>query len=57
MQMFLGSHGAIGGAPIVDTLAPTLLIDADRAAMASVDAWMSANMCKHGVFASGRIRG
>lgn len=54
---FLGSHGAIGGAPIVDTLAPPLLIDSDRAAMASVDAWMSAHMCKHGVFNSGRILG
>ncbi|CAN7365159.1 hypothetical protein [Massilia sp. LjRoot122] len=54
---FLGSHGAIGGAPIVDALAPALLIDSDRAAMASVDAWMSAHLCRHGVFDSGRIRG
>jgi hypothetical protein len=53
---FLGSHGAIGGAPIVDERAPGLLIDADRAAMASVDAWMSAHMCQYGVFAAGRIR-
>lgn len=56
-EIFLGSHGAIGGAPIVDTLAPALLIDSDRAAMAGVDAWMSAHLCRHGVFDSGRIRG
>lgn len=55
-QHFLGSHGAIGGAPIVDERAPGLLIDADRAAMASVDAWMSAHMCEYGVFSAGRIR-
>lgn len=54
---FLGSHGAIGGAPLdVSEGAPTLLIESDRAAMASVDAWMSAHMCKHGVFKGGRIR-
>lgn len=55
-KRFLGSHGAIGGAPIVDQQAPRLLIDSDRAAMASVDAWMSAYMCQHGVFEGGRIR-
>jgi hypothetical protein len=43
-EHFLGSHGAIGGAPIIDERAPKLLLDADRAAVASVNAWMTANM-------------
>jgi hypothetical protein len=43
-ERFLGSHGAIGGAPIVDERAPRLLLDADRAAVASVDAWMTGKM-------------
>lgn len=49
-QAFLGSHGAIGGAPIVDARAPRLLLDSDRAAMASVDAWMSGHLARHGAF-------
>ncbi len=47
---FMGSHGAIGGAPIVDSGAPELLIQADRAAMASVGAWMGKNLAAHGLF-------
>lgn len=56
MESFMGSHGAIGGAPIVDARAPKLLVESDRAAMASVDAWMSAHLCQYGVFGGGRIR-
>lgn len=51
---FLGSHGAIGGAPITDGRAPRLLIDSDRAAMASVDAWMSGHLARHGLFQKAR---
>lgn len=50
MQKFLGSHGAIGGAPIVDQRAPRLLIDADRAAIASVRAWMYGHLGRHRAF-------
>lgn len=52
-QKFLGSHGALGGSPIVDDRAPRLLIDSDRAAMASVDSWMSSHLAKHGAFIFG----
>lgn len=55
-ETFMGSHGAIGGAPIVDERAPKLLVESDRAAMVSVDAWMSGYMCQHSVFEGGRIR-
>ncbi len=48
-QLFLGSHGAIGGAPIIDETAPRLLIESDRAAIASVEAWMSARLLQVGV--------
>ncbi len=51
---FLGSHGAIGGAPIVSELAPKLLIESDRAAMASVSAWMSGHLSRHGLFVRGK---
>lgn len=55
-QYFLGSHGALGGAPIVDERAPKLLVDSDRAAMVDVDVWMSSYMCQFNVFDAGKIR-
>jgi hypothetical protein len=55
-EKFLGSHGAMGGAPIIGDDAPKLMINADRAAMASVDAWMSGHLCREGVLTAGGIR-
>ncbi len=49
-EKFLGSHGALGGAPIVDARAPGLLIKSDRAAMADVESWMAGHLAKHGVY-------
>ena len=49
VKEFLGSHGALGGAPIVDQRAPELLLRSDRAAISSVTAWMSSFLCRHGV--------
>ena len=51
-KFFLGSHGAIGGAPIIDKTAPNLLIASDRAAIASVRVWMQGAMKAEGVFAA-----
>jgi len=56
-EYFLGSHGAIGGAPIRDESAPRLLIDSDRAAIASVAAWMGGHQQAEKLFAQpGRAR-
>lgn len=52
---FVGSHGALGGAPIIDGRAPKLLREADRAAIASVDAWMSSKLISEGVLRGGRV--
>lgn len=41
---FQGSHGAIGGAPIVDERATRELRDFDRGAVTAVDAWMSSKL-------------
>ena len=49
-ETFLGSHGALGGAPIIDSRAPKGLVESDRAAMASVQAWMWSWLSAHGAF-------
>lgn len=54
-KKFFGSHGAIGGAPVIHG-APDLMIDADRAAMACVDSWMSGHLCREGVLGRSGIR-
>jgi pimeloyl-ACP methyl ester carboxylesterase len=48
-EKFLGSHGAIGGAPILDPEASRELLSGDAAAVASVWAWMKPNIEKEGV--------
>ncbi len=50
VKKFLGSHGALGGAPIIDHRAPALLIQSDRAAMEDVWSWMSGHLGRHGAF-------
>ena len=50
-KTFLGSHGAIGGAPITDSRAPKAMIDADRAAKASVNAWMGGFLVQQKAYA------
>ncbi len=50
-ETFLGSHGALGGAPIIDERAPKGLVESDRAAMASVQAWMWSWLSAHDAFA------
>jgi len=50
-ETFLGSHGALGGAPIIDERAPRGLVESDRAAMASVQAWMWSWLSVHDAFA------
>jgi pimeloyl-ACP methyl ester carboxylesterase len=47
-ERFLGSHGALGGAPIVDDRAPRGLVESDRAAIASVKSWMWGHLARHG---------
>lgn len=60
-ERFLGSHGALGGAPMathplksIRDAAPRLLANSDMAAMACVDAWMSMWLIKEGLFTSGQ---
>ena len=50
LKKFLGSHGALGGAPITDHRAPALLIQSDRAAMEDVWSWMAGHLGQHGAF-------
>lgn len=50
LKKFLGSHGALGGAPITDHRAPALLVSSDRAAMDDVWSWMSGFLGRHGAF-------
>jgi pimeloyl-ACP methyl ester carboxylesterase len=47
-ERFRGSHGAIGGAPIVDDRAPQELRHLDHAAMQAVWQWMSGHLLRHG---------
>ena len=47
-RRFRGSHGAIGGAPIVDDRAPEELRYLDHAAMQAVWQWMSGHLLRHG---------
>ncbi len=60
-KTFLGSHGALGGAPMathplkdIRDSAPRLMANSDMAAMASVDAWMSKWLIEEGIFTSGQ---
>jgi hypothetical protein len=52
LEKFMGSHGALGGAPIIDKRAPKLLIESDRAAMVSVRTWMWKHLSMHKVFSN-----
>ncbi len=61
-KYFLGSHGALGGAPIATSpivsereRAPKEMANSDRAAVADVNVWMSEKLCNEGVLASGLI--
>ena len=48
LKKFLGSHGALSGAPITDHRAT--LIQSDRAAMEDVWSWMAGHLGQHGAF-------
>jgi hypothetical protein len=48
-RTFMGSHGAMGGAPIVDPKAGSYLISEDKAAVVAVWAWMEPFFAKEGL--------
>ena len=49
-KFFAGSHGALGGAPIIDGRAPRILLKSDELAMREVQSWMYGFLLSHGLF-------
>ena len=50
LKKFLGSHGALGFAPITDRRATAVLNQSDRAAMEDVWSWLAGHLGQHGAF-------